>query len=310
MISLKFHRPLVGIEIGEGLVRVAQVLKEKRLWRLVSTAEVPFPEETLKLSYKTQNINDPEAFLNTVREAMRACGARAGRVGLSVPNEITRVLFQQYRELPPSRKGTERMLMWWAKRNLGFPAEEAKVSYAELGESAPGERALLVTFCSEEVIREYEMNLKGLGLEPAIIRPAGINQLNFYGPRIPPRGTVGFLGLFERFFNVFVIEDGALRFHYGKKGSYSDIHFFHDLEMVLMLYTNEDPSRTPERIYFASEIGLEKELEEGLRSLSAADVEKLDEGDLLGPTEGEDGGGALDRVAAYASAIGAAQSLG
>lgn len=310
MISLKFHRPQVGLEISEGSIRVAQVLRDKRGWRLVSTAQVPFPEETLKLSYKTQNINEPQAFLDAVQEAMKRSGTKAGRVGLSIPNEISGVLVQRFRELPETRRDTERMLAWWAKRNLSLPTEGAKISYAQLGENGAGERTLLVTFCSEEVLREYEVNLKGLGLDPVVIRPAGINHVNFYGHRIPPRGAVGFLGLFERFFTFFVIEDGSVRFHYGKKTSYADIHFFQDVEMVLMLYANDDASKVLKRIRFASQIGLDNELAEGLRSLGVGDVARLDEGEIVGPQEDGKGGGVSGSIAAYASAIGAAQSLG
>lgn len=310
MTWFKFHRPVAGLEISEGFVRAAQVLRDKRGWRLIATAEVPFPEETLKLSYKTQNINDPQAFMDAVKEAMNRSGIKAGRVGLSVPNEIAGVLVQRFRELPESRRDTEKMLAWWAKRNLSLPTEGAKISYAQLGENGSGEKTLLVACCSEQVIREYELNLKGLGIDPVVVRPAGVNHFNFYGPHIPPKGTVAFLGLFERFFTFFAIENGTVRFYYGRKTTYADIHFFQDVEMVMMMYLSEDGPRSFERICFASEIGLDKELQEGLRSLTSTEVVRLDEGEIAGPQEENEGGETPGSLAGFAAAIGAAQSLG
>lgn len=310
MIKLNFQKPFTGLEINGSSVRAAQILRGKRGCKLIRCATVPFAEETLKLSYKTGNINDPHAFLETIKEAMGLLEGKVARVGLSVPNEIVRVAVQQYGELPKKKAETERMIAWWAKKSLPFPVEGAKISFHPLNMNGRGEKRLLVTLAFEGVIKEYEHNLRELGVNPEVIRPAGINHFNFYHERIPPFGTIGFLGLFENYFNLFVFEEGELVFHHGIKRGYADIHFFQDIEMTIQLYYNSNPDKEIEKFCYGSQVGFHKELEEGIRSILDAEVIRIDETEILS-LDAEVKMPQQEKILpSYASAIGAAQSLG
>lgn len=309
MLYHRFQKPLTGIDIEGSSVKIVQIQKDKKWWRLVAAHTVPFPKETLKLSLKTKNINDPQAFMETIAHALGNFEKRVHRVGLSIPNEIIKIAIKRYATLPKSREDAERMIAWMAEKTLPFPAENKKISHHVLNEGVGAGGKVLVAIGSYDVIREYELNLRELKIEPEVIRPAGINQLNFYCDRIPRNGTMAFLGLFRGFFNLFVIVHGSVFFHHGVKRGFSDIHFFQDVDMTLNLFRNENPGYRIEKLYFASQVGFGKTLEQGLKTMGEMAIGRMREEEIILVDDGVaglDAGG----LSSYAAAIGAAQSLG
>ena len=308
MIFRKFQRPLTGIDIGSSSVRVVQIQREKKGWRLIAARTFPFPEDTVRLSLKTKNINDPQAFLETVGAALGGFEKKVHRIGLSVPNEIVKIAIKRYVSLPKSREEAEKMIAWAAKKSLPFPAESTKISHYILSNGTGNAKKILMAIGSYDVIREYELNLRELKIEPEIIRPAGINQFNFYSDRIPRTGTVAFLGLFRSFFNLIVCVHGTMMFYHGVKRGFSDIHFFQDVDMTLNLFYNENPGYKIEKLYFGSQVGFGKTLEQGLRTMGDMPIARVHHEELIsGDAEiaGQKGRG----LSSYAAAIGAAQSL-
>lgn len=295
------------MDIGGASVKIVQVQKDKKGWRLLAARTVPFPKDTLKLSLKTQNINDPQAFLETIGEALSGFERKVHRVGLSIPNEVIKIAIKRYASLPKSREEAEKMIAWMAKKSLPFPAERTRISHYTLSEAGAGTK-LLVALGSYDVVREYELNLRELKVEPEVIRPAGINQFNFYSSRIPRMGTVSFLGLFRGFFNLFVCVHGSILFYHGVKRGFSDIHFFQDVDMTLNLFRNENPGYKIERLYFASQVGFGKTLEQGLRTMGEMPVARMHEEEVI-MVDDTMAGLEEGRLSSYAAAIGAAQGL-
>ena len=199
---------MTGIEITESSVKAAQIVRDKRGWRVIGLAGAPLPEETLKLSFKAENVNDPEAFAETIKKGLGMLGGSAFRVGLSLPNEVVKVSVQSYSDLPRGREQTEKMIAWWVKGTLPFPVDKAKVSYTLLHRGSGGESRVLASIVHRDVVREYELNMRELKLEPQVIRPSGINHYNFYHERIPRSGLMAFMGLFERYTTLFVFDEG------------------------------------------------------------------------------------------------------
>lgn len=308
MFYHKFQRPLTGMDISKSSVKIVQILRGKKGWRLLRAETLAFPEDTLRLSLKTKNINDPQAFLETVRETLSLFGKGIHRVGLSIPNESVKVMIQGYTGLPNSGEQAEKMIAWLAKKSLPFPADRTKISHYTLTGKGSDKRTLLLALAFDDVIKEYELNLRELKLEPEMIRPAGINQLNFYSDRIPRSGTVGFMGLFEDFFTLFVCVHGNFLFYHGVKRGFSNIHFFQDVDMTLHLFKNEKVGRKIEKLYFGSQVGFDEPLEEGLRTLGEMAIVRMHEDELIS-MNGNSIGLMEGEIRSYASAIGAAQSL-
>jgi hypothetical protein len=47
-------------------------MREKDQWRLLKCISVPFPEETINISYKEKNIIDSDKFIETVKTSLDA----------------------------------------------------------------------------------------------------------------------------------------------------------------------------------------------------------------------------------------------
>ncbi|GEM_PF-1052061 len=309
MVMRRFQRVLTGMEITAKVFKAVQVIKEGKGWKLLGYVSLPFPEDTLRLSYKTANINDPEGFLKTVREGVETLAFKVSRVGLSIPSEVVKVSVQKFLELPTRKQDIERMIAWWAKKSLPFLVDEAKIAYCSINPSQRGGKELLVAIGFYDVLREYELNLKELKIAAEVVRPASINQLDFYCERIPTKGVVAFLGLLENYFTLFVFEESKLLFYHGVRRGFSDIHFFQDVEMTLHLYHTENPKKPIDVLYFATQAGFRRELEEGLKSFGDMRVFFIDPEEIITPHPSLLKGGKQVDLGKYAAAAGAAQSL-
>jgi len=309
MISY-FRQNYVGIEISSTSVKLAQVERSKDGWRLLHHKRVALPETTLQASFRTQNILDKPKLTEVLREVLAGLDQRPARVGLSIPNENVKLSIQKFDALPGSRPEVEKMIAWWAEKTFRFPPNSAQISFQPAGRATAGSQRLLVSIGNREVIREYERALQEVKQEAEVIRPARINQFNFYRSLLPDAGTIAYLGLFENFFCLFVFEDARLTFYHGVKRGFSNLHFFQDVDMTMQHYLGLNPDGEIEKLFVASQVGFHRELEEVFKNLSDMKVEILNENSLIaipsGPSQEAD-----SRVLAgtYAAAVGAAQSL-
>jgi len=311
MFFRKFDRILTGIEISEAGITVAQVEKEKSGWRLLHGSTVPFPEEVITLSYKEKNIVSEELFRETIRKAFEETQTK-GQVpylGVSIPNEIVKISIQKFEELPRSKSEIERMIAWEMEKTLHFPLESTKISYHMIDSQGEKDRHLLVTAGVLDVINDYENNLINAKLLPSVIRPAGINQYNFFRTMLPEKGVIAFLGLYEKFFTFFVFENGGLAFYHGTKNGFSDPHFFQDVDMTMQHYFNINPDREIEKLYVGSQVAFHQELKDVFKTRRHMGVSIIEESHLIKTDMDPDDPGSRTRLSSLSSAIGAAQSL-
>lgn len=305
-----FRKRYAGIEISPTSVKLAQVEKAKDGWRLLHFKRVPLPAAALEASFRAQNIQDEASLSEALREALADLDGRLTRVGLSIPNENVKLSIQKFDALPGSRPETEKMIAWWAEKTFRFPPDTAQISFQPLGPAAGDSQRLLVSIGNREVIREYERAFKRVKLDAEVIRPARINQFNFYRSLLPNRGTIAYLGLFENFFCLFVFEDARLTFYHGVKRGFSNLHFFQDVDMTMQHYLGLNPDGEIEKLFVGSQVGFHRELEEVFKNLSDMKVEILDENSLMSiQPEAPPAADARTVVGTYAAAIGAAQSL-
>jgi len=345
MNTMKFQKILTGLDIDRDSIKVARIEKESNGWKLVQCASASFPEETVKLSFKAINIIDADRFLDTVKRAMKLADGEVSQiektftdffevrkkfipqkfydiinrtinllspipgVGLSLPNETIKIAIQEYGDLPGSRIEIDKMIAWKTAKSLHFSMEDTKISHCMIGEGLTGEKRLLVTIGMKNVINKFEQNLTRLKINAKVIRPAGINQLNFFINHLPSKGVIAYIGLFEYFFTFFVFEDAHLAFYHGVKKGFSDLQFFQDVDLVMSYYQRENPGKMIEKLCIGSHVGFHKELKEVFGNLSEIDVQIIDENRLINTDHNLVKFKKGENISHYISAIGAAQSL-
>ncbi|CAN2042401.1 Pilus assembly protein PilM [Candidatus Magnetomoraceae bacterium gMMP-15] len=306
---IKFQKLLTGIEISASEVKIVQIRRLKKGWRLVKYKSFPLPPQTLRLSYKTKNINNSNKFINTINDALKFVNVKRGRIGLSLPNEIIKIFIQKYKELPKSKKEIEKMIAWGVKKSFNFSSGNIKLSYYILRKSKDDDQNLLVAIGVDDVIREYELNLNKLKINVGSISPAGINLLNFYSPRLPLRGIIAFLAIFTNYVTFMVFDNAIPIFYHGIRKFFPDRHFFRDLDMIFQIYMDNNRNKKIEKLYFTSQIGCHRQLRKGLMTIVDVDIFMMDEDLLisLGPNLANQV--EMEQISPFASAIGAGQSL-
>ena len=342
MIFSKIKRILTGLHIDRESIKMAQITKENTSWRLLRCQSVSLPDMTLKLSYKAKNIIDVQRFADTVnnvlttadenvccfgeqpelynkfkklidsgyvssiyKKVMNMTGGKFFHIGLSVPNEIVKIAIQEYEDLPKSKQNIDKMIAWKTEKSLLLPAKKTVISHDFIGSGLQGKKRLIATVGMKKAIYDIEKNLIKLKVNPKVIRPAGINQLNFYIQHLPSKGTIAFMGLFEYFFTFFVFENAHLAFYQGVKKGFSDLHFFQDVDIIMSHYQRENTPKKIDKLYIASHVGYHKELKEVFQNISAVDVAVMDERNFI-KTEPNS---SPEDLSDYVAAIGAAQSL-
>lgn len=296
------------MEISETTVNLAQLERSGPGWRLIHSNTVSFPEDTLKLSYKTNNIADPDLFRETIKEVLKGSIGKVANIGLSIPNDIVKISIKKYEELPDSESETKKMIAWSTEKSLRFPEKSTKIAYEMIERNQDNERYMLITIGIRDVIKEYELKLKELKINPTIVRPSGINQFNFFSSDLPANGIHAFIGLYENYFSFIVFENGKLNFFHGAKKGFSDLHFFKDVDMTMRHFLNANPDKEIEKLFIGSQVAFHKELEDVFRSLSDMDIIILDERHFM-ETDESDHNNRRETISHFVSAIGAAQSL-
>ena len=342
MIFSKIKRILTGLHIDRESIKMAQITREQNTWRLLRCQSVPMPDMTLKLSYKAKNIIDLKRFADTINNSLKTADkdffyfgetpeiynklkklidsshassiykkvmnmpvTKSLHIGLSVPNEIVKMAIQEYGDLPKSKRDVDKMVAWRTEKSLLLPAKETVISHDIIGNGLQGNQRLLAIVGMKNVIYDLEKNLIKLGVNPKVIRPAGINQLNFYIQHLPSKGTIAFMGLFEYFYTFFIFENAQLAFYQGIKKGFSDLHFFQDIDIIMSHYQRENTNKKINKLYIASHVGYHQELKEVFQNISAIDVIVMDERNFI-KTEPNS---RPEQLSHYVAAIGAAQSL-
>ena len=308
-MKYSFKKPLTGLEIDDLSLKMVQIIKEKKGWRLISCTEVPLQYETVELSHKDENIIDPYNFKNAMEEALENMSGKISRIGLSLPNESLKITTHSLEDLHGKRTKVKDLIAWKEKATLPFPIEKAKITFFPFHpKSMEGKSYYIVAIGFQDIINDFEINLQRLKIDAEVIRPSVINHINFYGESLADFGITAFLGLFKRYFSFFVFEDGQMMFYRGKRRSDSYFHFIQEIDMTIELFLREYPDKMIETLSLGSQIEVTTDLKSELESYSDIDVDVINEEDLITLDQSLKNDEPLN-IGMYTTAIGAAQSL-
>ena len=308
-MKYSFKKPLTGLDIDSSSIKMVQLLKEKKGWRLIRCKEIPLEHETLEVSHRDENIIDPYLFTHTLEEALQGMSGKVTSIGLSLPNDCLKITTHIFKGLHDKKSKIKDLIAWKEKTTLPYPIEKAKISFFPFKPRSMEERVFLVVIGFQDIIRDFETNLKRLKINPQVIRPSIINHINFYMESLDPTGITAFLGLFEQYFSFFVFEDDQMIFYRGKRKSVSYLHFVQEIDMTIELFHRDHPEKKIEKLYIGSQIELADALETELENYSDIDTTLINENKIIAlDQELNDNGGKIS-LRRYGSAIGAAQSL-
>lgn len=309
-MKFKFVKPYTGLDIDGFSLRMVQIVREKRGWRLIRCRTVQLPPETLEFSYKDENIIAPHVFTRAIEEALLGMSGHVDTIGLSLPIESIKIITYKFEGLQQDTKDKVRdLIAWKEKETLPYPVEKAKISFQPYSPKTMEEKLHLAAIGYMDIIRDFELNVQQLKLDPKVIRPAVINQFNFYTQNFKATGITAFLGLFNNYFSFFVFDEDQLVFYRGKRKPASYIHFMQEIDMTIELFQGEYPGKEIERLALGRQLASANSVDTEFESYPEMEISMIDEESIIVLDDAVAGHGREVSVSSYASAIGAAQSL-
>jgi len=308
-MQFKFIKPYTGLDVDDSSIRMVQIVREKKGWRLIRCKTVELPPETVEFSYKDENIIAPHLFSQALEEALMGMSGRVDTIGLSLPIESVKLIAYKFEGLQDTKDNIRDLIAWKEKETLPYPVEKAKISFCSFSPKAMEERVYLSAIGFMDIIKDFELNMRHLRLNPRVIRPAVINQINFYMHNFNVTGISAFLGLFKNYFSFFVFDGDQLIFYRGKRRPVSFIHFMQEIDMTIELFQGEYAGRNIERLVLGRQLALAYNMDAEFDNYPEMEIALIDEEGLIAVDEAIRDDYKELNISTYASAIGAAQSL-
>lgn len=142
---------IVGVEIAPDAVRVVQLQRRSRRYRVLASAQEPFESAAGK-----DWVAEPDAVVAALRRAYLRSGLRQHRIALALP--ASQVICKRC-HVPMEQVGAEleTQLLADAERLFPFPLEDLALDFQVLGASGaqPGCAELMVAACRQSAWRHW-----------------------------------------------------------------------------------------------------------------------------------------------------------
>lgn len=299
-----------GVEFAFDNIKSALILKQGDVFSIKHLSDVKMPPQSLKPSFKQENIVNPEVFHDCLRKTCNALKVK--KIGVALPDSCVKILIKTFKELPEEKAKIDEMVLWDISSSLKLSVNELRVGWENMGRNSDNAHVLLVVLSMKNVITQYEQIFKKLGVVPLLLSPAGLNQFNFYSSMLPSKGTIAYLGLFDDFLNLFVFSDNVPLFYkIVKKGFLTDgdTSAINDVDLLIQYYNSENPDLEIENFFIASNTKSEIQIKYILQDINPAKFTIIDEKKLISFDKSFKLKHNYNPLPFYTSVIGAAQNL-
>ncbi len=243
-----FAKKALGLEIcGDG-ARIALVAGKKEKPVLAASGFATFPDETVRLSLREPNVQNPDAFVATLRELYLKLLTRVSRVSVSLPDAIGRVLLLDVETRFKSRQEGADIVRWKLKKNFPFDINEAHLDYQVVQERETGAVSLLVSLISKSIVRQYEDLLVEAGMEPTMIDFTTFNLYRLFAQRLGLADNSLVVTCHGGSVGVLIFYDGKLAFCRTKDLSattFEPNRLFREVNSSFLVYQEKYPVQSP-----------------------------------------------------------------
>ncbi len=303
------NRLKTGIEISQGNIKAALLLKKKERVLIRTLSLVNIPEETLKPSFKLENIIDENAFHSCLKKCRKEIEFK--KAGVALPDASIKVLIKEFNDLPKGAREVDELILWTVSSSLQLNVDQIRVSWKNMGRNLENKNVFLIALGLDDVLAQYEEVFKRAGITPGVLAPAGLNQFDFYSQVLPQKGRVAYLGLFDDFLNIFVF-DGGIPIFYRliKKGFLNKKHSsaINDIDLLIQYFYTENPDFEIERFYIASHMKSEVQVQQILQDMGQTEFTLMDEGRFIDFETSSTANAGLMPLPFYSGAFGAAMN--
>lgn len=173
MAEHNIPRPRLACEIAAGAVVAARAADGGTV--LQAAAAQRLPEGALTPGLAQANVNNREALVNALRNALAAVSGRSGDLCLVIPDAATRIMLLDFDTLPDKQQEADAVVRFRLKKSLPFDVDQSSVSFDRQGTSNPVRVVAAVT--PRAVLEEYESLVREAGYNPGTVLPSMIAAL-------------------------------------------------------------------------------------------------------------------------------------
>ena len=164
-----FSSTSIGLEIRPGGVTCAMVSGSQSSPVIERVSCAQFTKNTIRVSLKEPNVLEPDLFVDRVQAAHNLILSRSGRVSVSLPDSVGRLLLLDMEGRFKSRAEALDLIRWKLKKSIPFDLADTHLDYQKLAVRENGEMSLLVALVSKTVVTQYEELLVKAGMLPSRI---------------------------------------------------------------------------------------------------------------------------------------------
>lgn len=306
-------RLTAGIEITSGEINAALLVKKGKEMFIRTLSRVIVPDETLKPSFKMENIMDETAFISCLKKCRDKIEFK--KTGVALPDAAIKVYIKEFNELPKGTRDIQELILWTLSSSLNLSSDKLRVSWKNMGRNLENKYVIVIALGLEEVLGQYEEALKRADIAPVMLAPGGLKQFDFYSGLLPQTGRVAYLGMFDSFLNVFVFDNGIPIFYrlmkkgfLNRKNGSANGSAIDNIDLLIQYFYTENPDFKIDRLYIASHLKSEIQVKQIFQDMGDIPFTMMDEGQLIGfETPSGEKVGALPL---YSGALGAAMGFG
>ncbi|MEI6212857.1 MAG: pilus assembly protein PilM [Desulfuromonadales bacterium] len=247
-----FSKTSAGMEISTTGVKCALVGGTRSAPRVVQVAHAPFPENTLRVSLREQNVLDSELFVERIRAVHNLLLSSSDRVAVTLPDSVGRVLLLDFEGRFKSRVEALDLIRWKLKKSIPFDIEDTHLDYQQLSVRDNGDLAILVALVSRAVISQYEELVVKAGLSPYRIDFNVFNICRCFDRHLSGVDNGILVYLYGSTLGVMAFSDGVPEFMRIKDvsgASALDSRMFRELNSSLLVYREKFPEKNSPSLF-------------------------------------------------------------
>jgi type IV pilus assembly protein PilM len=204
--------PLIGLDLGSGYLKIAQLKETTKGLNLVNIGLLPTPKGAIE----NAKIVNPDEIAEGIRTLLRMYSFIGKRVVTSVSGQLVTVRTLTVDKLP--EKELDEVIKWEVQKLIPFKIEEASFDYQILGtvQDTKGEKfSIIAAAASLDIINSIVSAIKLAKLEPVAIEIESFAELRLLDYTYKDKYSNYIIILINSgysFTNINIIEDGILRF--------------------------------------------------------------------------------------------------
>jgi type IV pilus assembly protein PilM len=155
----------IGLDIGAGLLKVAQVKDKRGTYELELFDTLPLPPELIV----DGSIIDSIRLVDSIKELIRKAKIKAKDVAISVSGHSTVIV--KIINLPEmTEEELEESIKFEAEQYIPFDINDVNIDFQIIGpRQEPGQMDVILVAVKKEVINEYMSVVKEAGLNPVVV---------------------------------------------------------------------------------------------------------------------------------------------